>query len=158
MIGDATIPERDIVDAPAEAGVRHVRRGDNVHEIADDGVAFALGNADDLGYGDRIEEERLPAGDRVGADEWVLGRDAVAAESLVESAGTGGLHVCGMQGSESLEVVLHVGGQGVVDRVLRGPKGVVAATTATITAWRTSEELERGRRWRLEFVCCVRVP
>lgn len=71
------VPQRNIVLTPLEPSVHFLGRGNHVGEIPDDGIALALGNADDLGHEARIEEQRVPASDRVCADERVLGGDGI---------------------------------------------------------------------------------
>lgn len=58
-----------------------LRGSDNFIEVVDDDIALELRDANDLGNEARIEEERLPASDRVRSDNWVLVDNRLAAYS-----------------------------------------------------------------------------
>lgn len=72
-------------------------------------IALRLRHADDLSHEPRVEEEALPAGDWIRADERVLGGDGLAANSAAEFAGSLGLQVRCVNGGERFKVLLHVG-------------------------------------------------
>lgn len=112
------------------------------------GVTFHLGNADDLGDEAWIEEQRLPAGNRVGTNEWMLCGDWIATYGTTQGTRAFGLYVGRVQCSKPFKVFLHRSRQCVVRRVLGSPE-CIAATAAR----RTREKLERRvGRW-LNLVC-----
>lgn len=94
VVGSAVIPDRDIADIPLEAGVCFLRCSDDVSQISDDSIALALRDADDGCHEARVEEEAVPAGDGVCADERVFCGDGVAADWAAEGSRVVGLHVC----------------------------------------------------------------
>lgn len=53
-------------------------------EIADDGLGFGLGDADDVNDKSGIEEHRLPSSHRVSADERMFCDDRIAADWTTE--------------------------------------------------------------------------
>lgn len=57
----------------------------------------------------------------------MLGGDWFAADRSADGSGVVGLHVGGVEGSETFEVGLHEGGEDVVGCVLGGPECVSAA-------------------------------
>lgn len=69
-------------------------------QVADDGVAFHLWDADDLGNEAWIKEETLPASDGVGANEWMCGGDMVTADYSAHCNGVIVLHFRGVQSSK----------------------------------------------------------
>lgn len=73
------IPERHVALSPLEADMDLGTRRHNLVEQRDDVVALCLGHAYNLGDEAGIEEDALPACHGVGADEWVLGGDGLAA-------------------------------------------------------------------------------
>lgn len=54
-------------------------RGDHISEEPDDGVTLCGRNTDDLFHEARVEEQSVPAGDWVRANEWVFSGDRVPA-------------------------------------------------------------------------------
>lgn len=145
--GDAVIPEGNVILAPLEAGVQLLGGCEHLIEVGDDGIALGLGDSNNLGDETRVEEEAVPSGDWVGANERVFSGDGVTADGASEGTGAVCLHVGRVEGSQTLEVGLHGSRQGVVGSVLGGPQSV----TSTATGW-ASKHLERGVGWRLNFV------
>lgn len=111
-------------------------------------VGFCLGDADDLGDEARVEEDGLPACDRVGADQRVFGGDGFAPHGTAQIAGALCLEVRGVECCEGFEVLLHVRAEHVVGGVLRGPEGVAAAATG----W-TGEDFQGCVGRGLDFIC-----
>lgn len=148
VIGDSVIPEGDIVLVPLKPSMVFRRGSDDLIEKGDDVVALGLGNADNLGNEAGIEEERFPSGDRVCADEWVLGGDGFTTNGPAEVSRALSLKFSGVDGSEAFEVLLHEWRELVVCSVLRGPESITAAA-----ARRASQDFERRVGWRLHFVC-----
>lgn len=143
----AVIPEGDIVLAPLEASVQLLRSCDNLVEVGNDGIALSLGDSDNLGDETRVEEETVPSGDRVGADEWVFGGDGITTNRSAKGTRSISLHVGRVEGGQTLEVVLHRRRQGVVSSVLGRPQSVTTTSTG-----RASQNLKGGVRRRLNFV------
>lgn len=108
VVGAAVVPESNVVLVPLEADVRLVGRGDDLVEVRDDVVTLNLGNADNLGHEAGVEEQRLPSGDGVHADERVLSDDRLATDGAAHLLGAIGLHLGRVKGSQALEVLLHV--------------------------------------------------
>lgn len=101
--------------------------GDDVREVLDNKITLSLGDTDDLGDETRVEEEGIPAGDGVGANERVYGGYWFTADGSTQGSRVVCLHVGGVEGRETLEIGLHEGGEDVVGCVLRGPEGVAAS-------------------------------
>jgi len=80
MIRRSVVPERNIVDTPLKPDMRFLGGRYDLHEIPDDGVAFGTWDTDDFRHEARVEEQRLPAGDGIDADERMLCRDWLAAD------------------------------------------------------------------------------
>jgi hypothetical protein len=55
-------------------------RGHNLIQVADDGIAFHLGDTNNLGNEVWVKEETLPAHDGVRANEWMCSRDRITAD------------------------------------------------------------------------------
>jgi hypothetical protein len=153
VVGDTVVPEGDIILAPEEADVSLLSGGNDLVEEAADGIALGLGDTDNLGDEARVVEDRLPASDRVGADERMLGDDRIPTDGATHGRGTIGLHLSRVEGSQSLEVLLHVRREDVVDSVLGRPESVTTAATG-----RASEDLQAGVRRRLLLVGDIGVP
>lgn len=92
--------------------------GDDVREVLDNSITLSLGDTDDLGHESRVEEECVPAGDRVCANERVFGGDWFTADGPANGSRVICLHVGGVEGCQTLEVRLHEGGEDVVGCVL----------------------------------------
>lgn len=92
-------------------------------------IALSLGNAYNFGDEAGVEEERLPSGDGVSADERVLGRDGITADRAAKIPRALSLQIGGVDRSEAFKVFLHRGGQLVISGILRGPEGVAAAAS-----------------------------
>lgn len=91
--GHAVVPEGHVILAPLEADVHLIGGGNDLVEVSNDVVVLRLGNSHDLGNKARVEEERLPSGDRVGSDERVFGDDWIPANRSAHRPGTVGLHL-----------------------------------------------------------------
>lgn len=98
VVADAVIPVSDIVLAPLETDVGFLGGTDDLVEESDDGVGFDFGDADDGCDETGVEEKGFPAGDWVGADEWVGGCNWFAADGAAQSTGTVGLELRGVEG------------------------------------------------------------
>src|SRR5260370_35398441 len=72
VLDAAVVPERDRVRLPAEAALEQ-RVGHVLVEIAQDAVALVARDAVDVAGEALVDVERLPAGDRMGADHRVVG-------------------------------------------------------------------------------------
>lgn len=120
------IPEGNVIFTPLETRMHLLGGGDDVCEVFDDSLALGLGDTDDLGHEAWVEEECVPAGDGVCADERVFGGYWVAANRSTDGSGVVSLHVGGVDGCQAFEVGLHEGGEDVVGCVLRRPEGVAA--------------------------------
>src|SRR5690242_18099972 len=123
-------------------------RCDNLVQQGDDVVTLGLGDADNLCDEARVEENALPASNRVSAHKWVFSGDWLAAYSAAKLARTLRLHFCRMHCCERLQVLLHVWAEHIVGSVLGGPEGI-----ATSTAGWASQNLQGGIRRRLNLVC-----
>ena len=75
------VPKSDIVLPPLEAHMKLLSGSYYLVQIVDDSIAFGFGNTNDLGNETRIEEYRVPASDRVGADERMFGSDWLTTDS-----------------------------------------------------------------------------
>jgi hypothetical protein len=148
VICDPIISERNITRLPQEPSVELRASGDDLVEQGDDVVGLYFGHADDLGDEAGVEEDGLPACDRVHADQRVFGSYGFAPHGVAQVAGVLGLQVGGVQGREGFEVFLYVWAKHVVGGVLRGPEGVAAAA-----AWWACEDLQRCLGGRLDLVC-----
>lgn len=82
----SVVPDRNIILAPLESSMHFLSRGDHVGEVLDNGIALGFGNAHNLGHEARVEEQCIPTGHGVCADERVLGRDGVAANRPTKSS------------------------------------------------------------------------
>lgn len=118
VIRNAIVPESNITGVPLESSVELWRSSDDLVEQRDDVVALGLRDADDLGDKAGVEEDTFPAGNGMGADEWVFCCDWFAAHGAAEVACALRLQVCGVQRCEGLQVLLHVGAKHVVGGVL----------------------------------------
>lgn len=147
VVGDAVIPEGDVTSLPLEPGVQLGAGADNLIEERDDVVGFRLGHTNNLGHEARVKEQRFPAGDRVSADQWMLGGDGLATDGAAQVARTLCLEVGGVQRSDGLKVLLHEGREHVVCCIAGGPQGIAA----TAASW-AGEDLERGVGRRLDLV------
>ena len=127
VIGDSVIPEGDIVLVPLEPSMVLRRGGDDLIEKGDDVVALGLGNADNFGNEAGVEEEGLPSGDRVCADEWVLGGDGFTTNRPAEVSRALSLKFSGVDGSETFEVLLHEWRELIVCSILRRPESITTA-------------------------------
>ena len=76
--GDAVVPEGNIVLLPLEANMKLLCRSNNFVQVSNDGITLGLGDADNLGDEAWVKEQRLPAGDRVCTDKWMLCDDRIA--------------------------------------------------------------------------------
>jgi hypothetical protein len=148
VIGDSVIPEGDIVFVPLEPSMVLRRGSDDLIEKGDDVVALGLGDADNLGDEAGIEEEGLPSGDRMCADEWVLGGDSITTDGPAEVSRALSLKFGGVDGGEAFEILLHEWRELVICSILRGPESITAAAAR----W-ASQDFERCVGWRLHFVC-----
>jgi hypothetical protein len=101
------IPKYHVVDAPLEPDRGLLCRSNDFLEAPDGRTAFDFWHADNFSDEAGVEQEGLPACHRMDADERVLGFTGVAAYLVVQSAGTGSMHVSGMQRRQRLETFLH---------------------------------------------------
>ena len=147
VVGDTVIPERDITRLPLESCMELWAGRYNLIQQRDNVITLSLRHTNDLGHKARVEEDALPAGDRVCAYERVLGCDRFAAHGAAEFAGALGLQFGRVQRCKGLKVLLHGGAEHVVGGVLRGPESIATAAT-----WWASEDLERSVGGRLELV------
>lgn len=76
--GDTIVPEGNIILLPLKTDMELLCCGNDLVEIPNDGITFCLWDADDLGDEAWVEEQRLPAGDRVCTNEWMLCNDRIA--------------------------------------------------------------------------------
>ena len=118
MVCNAIVPESDVTRIPLESSVELWRSSNDFIEQRDDVVALSLWYADDLGDKAGVEEDTFPAGNGMGADEWVFCCDWFAAHGAAEVACALRLKVCRVQRCEGLQVLLHVGAEHVVGGVL----------------------------------------
>ena len=152
MVGDAVVPKGNVILVPLEASVNLRGGGDNLVEKRDDVVTFSLGDTNNLRHETWVEEEGLPPGHRVSADQRMLGGDGVPAYRAAKVTRALRLHLGRMDSSQALKVLLHVWRQHIVGGVLAGPEGV----TTTSTGW-ASQDLERSVGRRLNFVGDLRM-
>lgn len=96
---DSVVPECHIVLPPLEPDMRLLGRGNKLIQVADDGVAFHLGDTNDLGDEAWIKET-LPAGDGMRADEWVCSGDMITAGYSASRNRVIVLHFRGVQSRE----------------------------------------------------------
>lgn len=95
---DPVVPDRNIIFIPLETGMHLLSGCNNIGEVFDDGVALGFGYAHNLGHESRVEEQCVPAGDRVRADERVFSGYRVPANRSTKRSRVVGLHVCRVQG------------------------------------------------------------
>lgn len=93
--------------------------GHHVGEVPDDRIALGFGDAYDLGHESWVEEQTVPAGDRVRANERMLGGDRITTNGSSKRSRVIGLHVCRMQRCQTLEVGLHMLRKNIVRCILR---------------------------------------
>jgi len=103
-------------------------RGNDLVEESNDGIALGPWDTDDLSHKAWVEEQRLPTGDRVRADQWMFGDDRISSNRASEGSRTFGLHLSRMKGCQTFEVFLHVWGKSVVSSILRCPQRITATT------------------------------
>ena len=147
VVGDTVVPERDITRLPLKSCVELRAGRYNLIQQRDNVITLSLRHTNDLSHKARVEEDALPAGDRVCAYERVLGCDRFAAHGAAELAGALGLQFGRVQRCKGLKVLLHGGAEHVVGGVLRGPESITTAAT-----WWAGEDLERCVGGRLELV------
>lgn len=104
----SVVPDGNIILAPLESSVHLLCSGHHVGEVLDDGITLGFRDAHDLRDKSRVEEQSVPAGDGVRANERMLGRDWVTANRSTKSSRVVGLHVCRVQSCQALEVGLHI--------------------------------------------------
>lgn len=92
------IPERNVILTPLEPGMYLLGGGDHVREVLDNSITLSFGDTNDLSDEARVEEECVPAGDRVGADERVFGGDWFAADGSADGSRVTCLHVGRVEG------------------------------------------------------------
>lgn len=92
------IPERNVILTPLETGMHLLGGGDNVREVLDNSITLRLGDTDDFGHEARVEEECVPAGDGVCADEGVYGGYWFATDGSTNGSRVVCLHVGGVEG------------------------------------------------------------
>ena len=72
------------------------RSGSNFGEKVDYGITLYLRHTHNLRNETRVEKKTVEAGDRVCADQRMLGSDRVAPNRSTQCSRVGGLHVCRM--------------------------------------------------------------
>lgn len=116
---NSVVPECHIVLLPLVANVDLLGGSNNLVEIADNRIALRFGNAHDSCDESRVEEDRLPSGDRVCTYQWVLCYYRVTANRTTEVMRSICLDLCRVQSLKSFQVLLHAWRQEVIDSVLR---------------------------------------
>jgi len=92
--------------------------GHHVGEVPDNGIALALGDADDLSDESGVEEQRVPTSNRVRSNERVRSGDGITADWPANGSRVVGLHIRRVQGGQALEIGLHVRRKNVIRSVL----------------------------------------
>lgn len=92
---------------PLESNMSFLSGRNNLVEIRDDVIALRLGNANDLRHETRVEEQRLPSSDRVRTDQRMLRDDGLTSDWTAQFTRALSLHLSGVQGSKTLQVLLH---------------------------------------------------
>lgn len=124
--GRAVVPDGDTVGLPMKADLVLELDGDEVVDVVKNPPGLLGSDLVNLAGKDRVGVDRLPAGDRVGTDDWVdrvvelaKGLEAVVGDLDLEDVGTVG-------GSQALKQVLDGLRKIVIELVAVGPDGVAA--------------------------------
>lgn len=114
----SVVPDGDVILAPLESSMHLLSGGYHFGEVLDDGITLGFRDAHDLGHESRVEEQAVPAGDGVCANERMLGGDRVTTNRPAKSSRVVGLHVCRVQCCQALEIGLHMWRKNIVCRIL----------------------------------------
>ena len=126
VLGAAVVPEGDRVLTPLEAAVVVGLRAVPEQE-REQGVALGDGQVLDARREPLVHVERGLAGDRVGADDGVLGRRVVAVAEVARAVAPPVVLLAFVDGGQSGEKVLHPVRQALVGGVHAGEERVAAA-------------------------------
>lgn len=124
--GGAVVPDGDTVGLPVEAHLVLELDGDEVVDVVKNPLGLLGSDFVDLASKDRVGVDRLPAGDGVGADDWVdrvveltKGLEAVVGDLDLEDVRTVG-------GGQAFEQIFDGLRKVIVELVTVGPDGVAA--------------------------------
>jgi len=123
------VPKSNVALVPLESDLNLGRGGHNLVKQTDDVVALRLRNSNNFSDKSRVEEEAFPSGDWVCANKRVRSGHRLTTHRATELTSALGLHVGRVNGSERLEILLHVGGKHIVGCVLAGPESVSTTTS-----------------------------